>query len=109
MPGQYDHRRAEAQPARAGAEPSQQIEGGRDLAVAGEVVLDDKGAVKAERLGLDVGFDEIAEPLAAVELRSAAPCGGAAEETELHPTHLPLPGAAGPHPPADAGPPLPRV
>src|SRR5947208_12257645 len=91
MPRQYDYSRAEAQPARAGAEPSQQIEGGRDLAVAGEVVLDDKGAVKAERLGLDVVFDEITEPLAAVELGTAAPGGGAAKETELHSSHPRLP------------------
>ena len=48
------------------------------------MVLDDKGAVKAERLGLDVVVDEVAKPLAAVEFGAAAPCGGAAEETELH-------------------------
>src|SRR5439155_19778117 len=35
MPRQYDYSRAEGHPARAGAEPCQQVEGGRDLAVAG--------------------------------------------------------------------------
>src|SRR5438034_9241764 len=84
MPGQYDYRCAEAQPACAGAEPGQQVEGRRDLAIAGEMVLDDKGAVKAERFSLDVVIDEIAEPLAAVEPGTAAPRRGAAEETELH-------------------------
>ena len=49
------------------------------------MVLDDKGAVKAERLGLDIVFDEVAEPLAAVELAAAAaPRRRAAEQTELH-------------------------
>ena len=37
------------------------------------MVLDDERAVEAERLGLDVVFNEIAEPLAAVELGATAP------------------------------------
>jgi hypothetical protein len=57
------------------------------------VVLDDKGAVKAERLGLDVVIDEIAEALAAVEVGAAATRCRTAEETELHPSVLPLPAA----------------
>ena len=48
------------------------------------MVLDDKGAVKAERLGLDVVLDEIAKSLAAIEFGTAASRCGAAEETELH-------------------------
>ena len=48
------------------------------------MVLDDKGAVKAQRLGLDVVIDEVAEALAAVELGAAAPRRRTAEETELH-------------------------
>src|SRR5207237_2980943 len=67
VPGQHDHRRSEAQRSGACAEPSQQVERRRDLAVAGKMVLDDKGAVKAERLGLDVVLDEIAKSLAAIE------------------------------------------
>jgi hypothetical protein len=84
VPGQYDDRSSEPQPPGARAKPSQQVEGRGDLAVTGKVVLDDKGAVKAERLGLDVVFDEIAKSLAAVEFGAAAPCRGAAEQTELH-------------------------
>jgi hypothetical protein len=49
------------------------------LAVAGEMVLYDKGAVEAEGLGLDIVFNEIAEPLAAVELGTATPRRSAAE------------------------------
>ena len=66
--------------------PSQvkQVDRRRDLAIAGEMVLDDKGAVKAERFRLDVVIDEIAEALAAVEFGAAAPRRRTAEETELH-------------------------
>ena len=70
--------------ARACAEPGQQVERGRDLAIAGEVVLDDERAVEAERLGLDVVFDELAEPLAAVELGTTAPRRRTTEQAELH-------------------------
>jgi hypothetical protein len=48
------------------------------------VVLDDERAVKAERLRLDVVVDEIAEPLAAVELGTAAPRRRTAEQAEWH-------------------------
>ena len=54
------------------------------------MVLDDKGAVKAERLGLDVVFDEIAEAFAAVELGAAAPRRRTAEQAELHGIPPPL-------------------
>jgi hypothetical protein len=74
-------------------EPGQQIDRGRDLAVTGEVMLDDKGAVKAERLCLDVVIDEVAEALAAVEVGATAPRRRTAEETELHPSHPPSPPA----------------
>src|SRR5437867_9207138 len=84
MPGQHEHRGAQSQPARARAEPGQQVERGRDLAIAGEVVLDNECAVEAERLGLDVVVDELAEPLAAVELGTTAPCCRTAEQAELH-------------------------
>ena len=73
MPRQNHHRRTETQPARARAKPGQQIDCGRNLAIAGEVVLDDKGAVKAERFGLDVVIDEVAEALGAVEFGTTAP------------------------------------
>jgi hypothetical protein len=48
-------------------EPEQaRIEARRDLAEPGEMVLNDKRAVKAERLGLDIVLDPLAEALAAV-------------------------------------------
>src|SRR6266700_2492042 len=84
MPGQHEHRGAQAQPARARAEPGQQVERGRDLAIAGEVVLDDERTVEAERLGLNVVVDEIAEPLTAVELGTPASRRRTAEQAELH-------------------------
>src|SRR5438093_4279138 len=84
MPGQHEHRGAQSQPARARAEPGQQVERRRDLAIAGEVVLDDECAVEAERLGLDVVVDEVAEPLAAVELGTTAPRRCTAKQAKLH-------------------------
>ena len=84
VPWQHDDRCSKPQPAGARAEPGQQVERRGDLAIAGKMMLDDKGAVIAERLGFDVVLDEIAKSFAAVEFGAAAPCGGAAEETELH-------------------------
>src|SRR5205807_4310369 len=73
---------------RAGAKPGQEVQRRRNLAVSGEMVLDYKGAAKAERLGLDIVFDEVAEAFAAVELGRlrgvGAPRRRAAEQTELH-------------------------
>src|SRR4029453_15450339 len=54
------------------------------LPIAGEVVLDDECAMKAKCLGLDVVFDEIAEPLTAVELGTAAPHRRTAKQAKLH-------------------------
>src|SRR4029453_19661274 len=54
------------------------------LPIAGEVVLDDECAMKAKCLGLDVVFDEIAEPLTAVELGTAAPRRRTAKQAKLH-------------------------
>ena len=52
------------------------------------MVLDDKGAAKPERLGLDVVFDEVAKSFAAVEFAGVGAGGPprrrAAEQTELH-------------------------
>jgi hypothetical protein len=84
MPGEYDNRSSEPEPAGTRAEPGQQVESRGDLPVAGEMVFDDKGAVKPERLGLDIVFDKITKSFAAVEFGAAAPCRGAAEKAELH-------------------------
>ena len=43
------------------------------------MMLDDEGAMKAQRLGFDVGVDEVAKPLGAVELAAATARRGATE------------------------------
>src|SRR5271167_2815286 len=48
------------------------------------MVLDEKSAVEAQRLGLDIVFDELAEALAAVGIGAAAPGLGTAEESKSH-------------------------
>src|SRR5262249_8908118 len=88
-PWQHHDSGAETQPARARSDPSQEIERGRHLTVAGEVVLHDERAVKAQRLRLDVVVDEIAKSLAAVEFRTTAPRRRTAEQAESHVVVLP--------------------
>src|SRR5215469_9256940 len=70
--------------ASARAEPGQQIKAGRDLAKTGEVMLDEKGAVKAERLRLDIVVDEVSKTLAAVGVGPAASDLRAAEQSKAH-------------------------
>src|SRR5271170_5383640 len=89
VPGQDQYRRAEPQMPRAGAEPGQQIEAGRNLAKAGEMMFDKKCAVIAQRLGLDIVVDEIAEALAAVGIRTGSSRLCATEQSELHRSNLP--------------------
>src|SRR6516165_355238 len=48
------------------------------------MMLDDKGAVKAERFGLDIVFDEVAKSLAAIELGAATPRRSTPEQAKLH-------------------------
>src|SRR5436305_12978474 len=54
VPRQHEHRGAEPQCRGARAEPGQQIEARRHLPETGEMVLDDKGGMKAERLRFDI-------------------------------------------------------
>src|SRR5438128_10953408 len=89
VPWQHHDSGAETQPARARSDPGQEIERGRHLTVAREVVLHDERAVKAQRLRLDVVVDEIAKSLAAVEFRTTAPRRGTAEQAESHVVVLP--------------------
>src|SRR2546428_6181028 len=89
VPWQHHDSGAETQPARARSDPGQEIERGRHLTVAGEVVLHDERAVKAQRLRLDVVVDEIAKSLAAVEFRTTAPRRRTAEQAESHVVVLP--------------------
>src|SRR6516162_4949847 len=48
------------------------------------MMLDQKGAVIAQRLGFDVVLDELAEALAAVGVGTAAPSLRAAEKSKSH-------------------------
>src|SRR5213593_3011537 len=89
VPWQHHDSGAETQPARARSDPGQEIERGRHLTVAREVVLHDERAVKAQRLRLDVVVDEIAKSLAAVEFRTTAPRRRTAEQAESHLIVLP--------------------
>jgi hypothetical protein len=87
VPRQHQNRGTEAQGRGARAKPGQQVEARRHLAEAGEVMLDDKGAVEAERLGLDIVLDPLAEALAAVGQFRAGhgpPRLGAAEKSKPH-------------------------
>ena len=59
--------------------PGEQVEARRNLAEAGEVVLHHEGAVIPERLRLHIVFDEVLEPLGAVDVGPAAFGLGAAE------------------------------
>jgi hypothetical protein len=47
-------------------------------------MLDQESAVIAERLGFDIVVDEVAEPLAAVGVGTAAPRLCAAEQSKTH-------------------------
>ena len=87
VPRQHQDGGAEPQGRGARTEPGQQVEAGGDLAEPGEMMLDDKGRVIAERLGLDIVLDPLAEALAAVgELRAGLrPLSlGAAEQSKPH-------------------------
>src|SRR5262249_48299303 len=110
VPREHQHSSAQAQGRGAGTEPGQQVKAGGDLAKPGEVVLDDKGRMKAERLGLDVVLDPVAKALAAVGQfgagRRAARLGAAKKSkthwqfsvAAPHPVPLPVNGAREPTP-----------
>jgi len=84
VPRQRHDGGAEPEGGGAGADPGQEVERRRDLAEAGEVVLDDEGGVVAELLGLHVVVDEVAEAASAVDVRPAPAGLGAAEDPEAH-------------------------
>ena len=83
VPGQHHHRGAEADAFGAGGEIAQQRKRGRDLSVAGEMVLDDEDAVEAQPLG---GADivDVLGIAVAVAARAAARRPRPAEKTEPH-------------------------
>ena len=64
VPRQHHHCSAEPQGRGARREPRQQGERGRDLVPAGEMMLDQEGAVIAKRFRFDVEIDEVMKPLA---------------------------------------------
>ena len=85
VPGQHDHRRAQPQRRGPGADPGQQVQRRGDLAEAGEVMLDDEGAVIAQRFGLDEVFDVVVEAGRAVDIRGAAALRlSRAKQSEAH-------------------------
>ena len=84
MPGQHDHRRADAQPGRAHCKASEQHQRGGNLVPAGEVMLDQKARMKAELLSLDVEVEIVAESLARLGRKITSARLRRAEETEPH-------------------------
>ena len=92
VPGQHQHRGAEPQRRGARRHPGEQVEARRHLTEAGEVMLDHERGVVAERLGLDVVLDEVAEPLRRVEVRAATLRLRRAEQSEFHATSVSWPG-----------------
>ena len=79
VPGQDQDGGAEPQRAGSCREPGQQREAGGNLPGAGEMMLDQKGRVIAERLGFDVVIDELFVTEARVDVGPAAARGGAAK------------------------------
>ena len=82
VPRQHHHGSAEPHAAGAAGEIAEQAERGRDLAVAGEMVLDHEQALIAELLGQEHIVDELAVALT-VGAGIAARLGPA-EKPELH-------------------------
>ena len=82
VPGQHDHRGAEADRRGARRQVGKQVQRGRDLAEPGEMVLDQEHARKAELLGGDHIADEIVVALAVAGRPAASP--RSAEQSELH-------------------------
>src|SRR5438132_6258504 len=83
VPRQHQHRRAEPQRRRLRRQIGQEVQRRRDLAKAGEMMLDKKHAVKAERLSLADVIDVVAVDLAVGRL--LARIGSrAAEQSEPH-------------------------
>src|SRR5262249_14184344 len=82
VPRQYYDRGAKPQALRTAGNEAQEVERGRNLAVAGEMVLDHEQACIAEFLGVEHVIDELVIGLA-VGARLAARLAPA-EKTELH-------------------------
>ena len=83
VPRHHHHRRAQPDVAGAGGEIGQHRHRGRDLALAGEMVLDHEELLEAQLVGFDHIVDEALVALAVLEA-DAALGPRAAEQTELH-------------------------
>ena len=68
----------------AGADPGQQVQGGRHLSKAREMVFHQERTVKPQRLGFHVPLDEFPEAGATVDVGAAALGLGAAKDPESH-------------------------
>ena len=84
VPRQHQNRRAKAERSRFRRDPGQQRQACRDLAEPGEMMLNEKGGMITERLGLNIVFDELAITLARIRVGAAMAGRGAAEQTEAH-------------------------
>ena len=84
MPGQHQHRGAEAQRRGACPNPGQQVQARRHLAKASEMVLDQECTDIAECLGLNIALNEFPEASAAVDIRATPLCLCTAEKSKPH-------------------------
>ena len=95
VPGQHDYRGAEPQRGGAHGKATEQHHRGGDLVPAGEVMFDQEARVEAERLGLDVEVEIVAEPLARFHRKIVVAGLRVTQETKSHgaraPSHLPTP------------------
>src|SRR5579862_618406 len=88
VPWQHDDRRAEPQRRGAHGGRHQQHQGRRHLVPAGEMMLDQKARLKAERLGLDVEIEIIAKPLPGFRRQIVAVALRRAEQAKFHHEYL---------------------
>ncbi|HEV8680091.1 MAG TPA: hypothetical protein VGQ90_12005 [Stellaceae bacterium] len=84
VPRQDDDRRSEPQRRRLRRDPGQQVQRRRHLSDLGEMMLGDKAAVIAERLGLDMVLDKGVIAARAFRRRHPAPRRRAPEQSEPH-------------------------
>ena len=83
VPGQHDHRRAEADVPGLGRKIRQHGHRGRHLAMTGEVMLDHEELPEAQAVGFDHILDEALVALAVLKT-DTAPGSRSAEQSKLH-------------------------
>ena len=84
VPGQHQHRGAEAQGRGTRPNPGQQVQARRHLAKASEMVLDQECTDIAECLGLNIALNEFPEAGATVDIRATPLCLCTTEESKPH-------------------------